>query len=92
MARGEAHFFGHTYHLMTPAAWAEQVLGLNVMVALVGLLQKGIRRLVTRLPPSAKRAYTLRQDLQLAGRGAGLDAAIGERPLRLPWWRRRGDP
>lgn len=50
VARVKALFFGRTYHLATPAAWAEQVLGLNVTVALANLLRTGIRQSVVGMP------------------------------------------
>lgn len=80
---GLAGYFGQMHHAATPAALVEQVLGLNVTVALAELLQKGIQRSMVQILSSAKCAYTLGQDLRTPGRGVMTNSAVSD-SLMLP--------
>lgn len=69
-------FFGQTYHLATPRAWAEQVLGFNVVHALALHLQCRIQRSEAHLQGSMKRGYTPGQGLRSIGSGTAMQERL----------------
>lgn len=57
-------FFGQSYHSATPQAWAEQILGFNIMHALAAHIKRAVDQTTAGIFPHASRGYTAGQDMR----------------------------